>query len=176
LTPAKPRLRTLLFFLMVSGGVLVFFAPFLPAEVFVDQRPRKPGRTATVASDLQPPPAKEIAREVLQLQQQMGGSIVRNRTGLQGWNQSPGPVTSEKSSPGNSHSPLIALKSTSPSPIHQVDALREAAWQLDRTAHHLEKLDLYDQADALRSVAGRLRRDARKRKPPAGKQKSPYPD
>jgi hypothetical protein len=45
-----------------------------------------------------------------------------------------------------------------------VAVLRETAWQLDQSAHRLETLDLYDQADALRETANRLRRDAREMK------------
>ena len=139
----KSGLLTILLSLFVSGEI---FVHALQADVFVDDSPIGTSGPAAVASDLGPVPAEEIAREVLRLQQQMGGSVVENRPSLQGWKDSPGPVAL-KASPGN-----------------KVCELREAAWQLDITAHRLEKLDLYDQADALRDVADRLRRDARKMK------------
>ncbi len=40
--------------------------------------------------------------------------------------------------------------------------LREAAFELDRLAHGLEMAELFDDADALRDTANRLRRSARK--------------
>jgi len=44
--------------------------------------------------------------------------------------------------------------------------LREAAFALDEVAHHLEQLELYDQADHVRDTACRLRADARSHQPP----------
>lgn len=150
-TKQKYRLRTVFFSLFVCGGMLVHA---LQADVFVDDSPLEKNRPAAVASDYEtasePVPAKEIAREVLRMQQQMGGSVVTDRPNLQGWNPSPSPVTPE-TAPINK-------------PTNKVNELREAAWQLDTTAHRLENLDLYDQADALRDVANRLRHDAREMK------------
>jgi hypothetical protein len=45
-----------------------------------------------------------------------------------------------------------------------VSALRDVSWQLEQSAHLLESLDLYSQADALRETAAKLRHDARKLK------------
>lgn len=151
-TQQRYRLRPILLVLFVCGGMLVHA---LHADVFVDDNPLETNRPAAVASDLAPMPAEEVAREVLRLQQQMGGSVVTDRPNLQDLIHSPGPVMPTKD------------------PINKVDELREAAWQLDTTAHRLEKLDLYDQADALRDVANRLRHDARKMKQ-AGDQLSRY--
>jgi hypothetical protein len=52
----------------------------------------------------------------------------------------------------------------------QIGSLRETAAQLDGSANRLETLELYQQADALRNVAQRLRLEARsmaRRGPPA---------
>ncbi|NOZ41380.1 MAG: hypothetical protein GXP24_14315 [Planctomycetes bacterium] len=164
LTQQRSRNHTILFALFVSGGILVHA---LRADVFVDESPGDRSRPSAVASDLAPVPAEAVAREVLRLQQQMGGSVVNNRTGLQGWNHSPGPVKSKKSlatGPRRAELPANHYQPGRQRPANKVNELREAAWQLDTTAHRLEKLDLYDQADALRDVADQLRRDAREMK------------
>ncbi len=146
-TQQKYHFRKILFTLFVCGGM---FVHALRAEVFVDDSPLETNRPAAIASDYKTAseflPAEEVAREVLRLQQQMGGSVVTDRPNLQGWNSPPSPVTPKTV------------------PINKIDELREAAWQLDTTAHRLENLDLYDQADALRDLANRLRRDAREMK------------
>jgi hypothetical protein len=46
-------------------------------------------------------------------------------------------------------------------PRSQIAALRGTAAQLETTANRLEEIELYEQADALRELAQRLRRDAR---------------
>ena len=153
--------------LVVGGGMLAFVNSALRAEVFVDSSPIKQSGAAAVASDLGPVPAEEIAREVLRLQQQLGGSVVKNRRGLQDWNAPPVPVTPKRlpaTVPRRVALPANYYQPGTPRPVDKVGELREAAWQLETTAHRLEKLDLYDQADALRGVASRLRRDAREMK------------
>ena len=137
------------------------------AEVIVDDEPRQLQRSSAVASDIAPVSVEDVAREVLQLQQQMGGSVVEDRPQLQGWGPNSGPVTPREAPARSAYPPLgaaVSNRAAFPGHAIKVDELREAAWQLDTTAHRLEKLDLYDQADALRSVASRLRRDAREMK------------
>ncbi len=153
------------FFSLVAYLGLHVAVPTLQAEVFVDDSPAESTRPAVVASDMTPARAAEVAREVLRLQQQMGGSVVRNRTGLQSWDNSSWPVTPNEAPLFSPHDDLDARRQTLPErSVNKVSELREAAWQLDTTAHRLESLDLYDQADALRDVAHRLRHDAREMK------------
>jgi hypothetical protein len=52
-------------------------------------------------------------------------------------------------------------ESAAPPATTPLAALRAAAIELDASANRLEDLALYDQADAMRSLAQRLRRDAR---------------
>lgn len=92
-----------------------------------------------------PPPAApsdQVVRELVEIQQQLGGSIVKG---------------SALESLVSSAPPSPPLADT-PSPE---TTLRAAAWQLDKSAHHLELVDLYDQADALREMAGEFRQEAR---------------
>ncbi len=114
-----------------------------------------------VVSDLS---SEEMAREIFRLQQQLGGSIVPGAE-PQPWPRAGDPLgkalitDQEVIRSRHTHSPSAADL-----PSHQlkkVETLREAAFDLERTAHELERLDLYEQADALRDVASRLRRDAR---------------
>ena len=153
-----PNLLALLF----SVVACLDLAPgVLRAEVFVDESPGKTNRPPAVASDLEPVPAEEMAQEILRLQQQMGGSVVDNRTELQGWDYAPRTPDSQEAPPWPTLPSRNAFVETN-RPSNKVHELREAAWQLDTTAHRLERLDLYEQADALRDVASRLRHDARK--------------
>ena len=151
---------TFLFSAVVCG---VFVSGDSQADVFVDESPTPRRDPAAVASDLEPVPAEEIASEVLRLQQQMGGSVLRDRAELQGWDHAPRTPDTQEAPPWpNSPSRVELIEARRP--INKVIELREAAWQLDTTAHRLENLDLYEQADALRGVASRLRHDARKMK------------
>ena len=81
--------------------------------------------------------AEEVAREILEIQNQLGGSIVKSLA-----------------------PPPASLVSS----LEPVAALREAAWQVTAAAHRLELVDLYRQADALRELASQLRFDARRMK------------
>jgi hypothetical protein len=112
--------------------------------------PEKVAAVATDASSVTPTPA-DVAREVVRLQEELGGSITRHLTEPQPAPPLPRPMANAP----HSWRPL----SESP-----VAVLRETAWQLDQSAHRLEMLDLYDQADALRETANSLRRDARRMK------------
>lgn len=91
-----------------------------------------------------PPPAPptEVAREIAKIQQQLGGSIVK------------GSNLESLAAPEPAGASLTYSPST-------VSAIREAAWQLDKSAHNLESLDLYHQADALRELATQFRQEAR---------------
>ena len=95
--------------------------------------------------------AAEVAREILEIQNQLGGSIVKASVMEDSWltlTPSPTPLAS------------------APAPVA---ALREAAWQVAAAAHRLELVDLYSQADALRELASQLRHDARNMKREAEK-------
>lgn len=136
-----------------------------------------------VASDRAEPTATDVAREVLRLQQQLGGSVVDARTRLKDIPSSSDryvPTPRDPVPPRMRHAPdttlltwpeeqamvtdresLVAQGPRRQLPHSKVGLLRETALLLDTRAHHLEELDLYEQADALREVAARLRRDAR---------------
>lgn len=81
--------------------------------------------------------------EILKIQQELGGSVVNQFSTL----QSAEPAAGASSSPGN-RAELVA-------------ALRAAAWSMDSWANRLEALEAYDEADALRAHAQRLRITAR---------------
>lgn len=100
-----------------------------------------------------PPPAvpsNQVVRDLVEIQQQLGGSIVR------------GSALESLAPPTPSTLPLAV----SPSPV---STLREAAWQLDQSAHQLELVDLYEQADTLRDMADQFRQQARNLKRAAKK-------
>lgn len=98
------------------------------------------------------PPVERVAREMLRLQQELGGSIVSQgflpESGNEGSPPQPSTVTQD------------FARCTKPS--RQVVALRAAAWELEKSAHELESVDLYEQADLMRSTAKTLRLEARK--------------
>lgn len=108
-------------------------------------------RVAAIATDgptsTAPPVTEDVAREVLRLQEEMGGSLAAG-FGNQ-WTPPPaGP-------------PPMPYQPATRSPV---SALRDVSWQLEQSAHLLESLDLYSQADALRETAAKLRHDARRMK------------
>ncbi len=108
-------------------------------------------RVAAIATDgptsTAPPVTEDVAREVLRLQEEMGGSVAAG-FGNQ-WTPPP------------AGAPPMTYQPATRSPV---SALRDVSWQLEQSAHLLESLDLYSQADALRETAARLRHDARKLK------------
>ena len=122
----------------------------------------------TAVADPHPDPVpdasvEEVARQIVDIQQELGGSIVNDSTqdGIWGLN-----------------SPLVnPVPQTMPtaSSRQPVSTLREAAWQLDVTAHRLELAELYGQADALRELAFELRQDARNLKREEEKRESLSP-
>ncbi len=123
------------------------------ATVWADEAeiPFAAERVAAIATDSPPAPApQDVAREVLRLQEEMGGSIVSDFATQSGWNTPPNPSPVPQPWRGVHNSPVLAL--------------RETAWQLEQSAYLLESLDLYSQADALRETADKLRIDGRKLK------------
>lgn len=117
------------------------------------------GKTKVAETRLSSLPAAEVAKEIVKLQEQMGGSVVRDRPGLQGWNAPTVPITPEGPS-----APQLRLRvqpNFASAVLNKVTALREAARELDAAAHRLEKHDLYTQADAMRELAGRFLSEAR---------------
>lgn len=124
-------------------------------------------REAEVVSDLS---AEEMAREILVLQEQLGGSIVPK---LDMPSQEPPHWRNQGNSPvGNAlitdqepwhtrHAQLPARHGNSVMERKRIEVLRETAFNLDRMAHDLEQLELYGQADSVRETGHRLRHDAR---------------
>ncbi|MDZ4658258.1 MAG: hypothetical protein SH868_11830 [Bythopirellula sp.] len=133
--------------------ILLFLLLVCSARVWANEaeNPIATERVAAIAADVPPVPTpQDVAREVLRLQEEMGGSIVSDFQPEPAWNAPPTP-------PPVPHPWRPAVSSP-------VLALRETAWQLEQSAHLLESLDLYSQADALRETADRLHKDARKLK------------
>jgi len=177
----RKAIRLRLFFILVGSGVALGGTArhlWATESLNEDQALDAPKELA-IASDHAPghlsKSAAEVAREVLRLQQQMGGSIVRDRpqlqnlptqhyqhhndrlphdTSLLAWPAARGMATDRPSVPPRRTQDL-SLQT-------KVAQLREIALLLDTQAHRLEELDLYEQADALRDVATRLRHDARR--------------
>ena len=92
--------------------------------------------------------ARDVAQEILKIQQELGGSVVKLPAEVSGTSSSAlvqGPAANADSS--GTKEPVLAL--------------RQAGLQLDLLAHRLELIDLYSQADAVRELAQRMRQDAR---------------
>ena len=108
---------------------------------------------ALVTGDQGESPAdmSEMAREIADIQEQLGGSIVAADFGMDPNSQDHSTGTSKKH-------PAPRL------PSEEILALRKVAWQLDNASHRLESLDLYEQADALRTLSARLLGDARQKR------------
>lgn len=132
--PNQPSRRTALVAMFLSLVILVF--------TVVAQQPETPVPSAS---------AEEVARELLEIQERLGGSIV------------PASPQELLHPPADSPRPLSDTAKT------QVDQLRVTAWKLDSAAHRLECVDLYSQSDALRELASQLRHDARAMKREAAK-------
>jgi len=109
-----------------------------------------------------------VARELLEIQQRLGGSIVSDREVLQDIPPLPSVDQVEITD-----LPAAVVQFGSAIPGRQgranridpavgtVNLLRDAAWQLDQSAEKLERSELYKQADALRNLAHQFRLDAR---------------
>ncbi len=122
----QPSRRTAIVAMFLGLGVAVF-------TVVAEQREASAPSASTA----------EVAREILEIQNQLGGSIVKAPIEEESWlSLAPSPT------------PLASAAAP-------VAALREAAWQVVVAAHRLELVDLYSQADALRELASQLRHDAR---------------
>ena len=134
------------------------------ATVWADAEPaveESPVAAAVVtdepATEISP---EEVAREVLRLQEEMGGSIVTDLDAAPGWNEPPRAQLRRTGWDRPRTAPLPSgWRDTTPT---AVNILRETARQLEQSAHQLESLDLYPQADGLREMADKLRHDARK--------------
>lgn len=100
--------------------------------------PLTPENPATPA--LMPP-------ELRRIQKSLGGSAVEKFPLLQSMDELRRPSISQPL-PAQSRRPAI-------------ESMRDAAWHMDSWANRLEELELYNQADALRAHAQRLRLDAR---------------
>ncbi len=140
----QPSRRTAIGAMFLGLGVAVF--------TVVAEQPESsaPSACATSACATSAS-AAEVAREILEIQNQLGGSIVEASNMEDSWlTLTPSPT------------PLVSA----PAPVA---ALREAAWQVVAAAHRLEIVDLYSQADALRELASQLRHDARNMKREAEK-------
>ncbi len=103
------------------------------------------------------PTSPAIARDIADIQRQLGGSIVEGRQLL-----APRPTQ-----PGWAHHPQqprppYAQKPPLSPTEQKIELLRKAAAQLDAVASQLEFADLYSDADNLREMAHGFRRDARK--------------
>lgn len=103
---------------------------------------------------------EEVAREVLRLQEEMGGSIVTDLDAAPGWNVPP--RAQLRRTGWDQPRPSLPRGHQRDMTPTAVNILRETARQLEQSAHQLESLDLYPQADALREMADKLRHDARK--------------
>jgi hypothetical protein len=102
--------------------------------------------------------APQLPREVREIQRTLGGPAVDQFPSLQPIEQGMWPNWS--STPYRAVTPAVAM-ATDDRLRTQINSLRETAAQLDGSANRLEALELYQQADALRNVAQRLRMEAR---------------
>lgn len=108
-----------------------------------------------------------VAREIITIQQQLGGPAVSPQWPHSGNPSSKALITdhpdfADPRTVSSTQSSYANFQSSRANPqAKKVETLREVAFRLDATAHELEKLDLYEQADSLRQVASRLRKDAR---------------
>jgi hypothetical protein len=112
--------------------------------------PTAPRQRAADRPDAWP---EEAAPELRRIQRALGGSIVEGFGELP--RGAPRPATADDQRAGPANQPSGRQRQRA------VEALREAAAQLDMSANRLEALELYRQADALRAEAQRLRLDAR---------------
>jgi hypothetical protein len=90
-----------------------------------------------------------VAEELRQIQRSLGGSAVEQFPSLK----------DPESRPASA--PVVASPLAGPHQRGVIEALRMAATQLDDIANRLERMELYQRADALREQAQRLRLDAR---------------
>jgi len=150
-------------------SALITLATPLPAGEPSDSNGRTSDRAAAeIYLPGTDPMAEAVARELFQIQQQLGGSIVTDSKVL----GPAAPVAGEATS-SIYHEPVgldagvvktlgeSPVAETRPEAVRQIDALRDGASLLDASANRLERINLYSQADAMRQLAGQLRLDAR---------------
>jgi hypothetical protein len=142
------------FVLTVCLFVVSMATVWADAEPVIDEAPVAAAIvTDQPAAELSP---EDVAREVLRLQEEMGGSIVTDLDTAPDWSETQRPQL--RRADWNQPRPSTR-RNTTPT---AVNILRETARQLEQSAHQLESLDLYPQADGLREMADSLRHDARK--------------
>ena len=125
--------------------------------------------TASFADEtVEPKPAYawpgEVAPELERIRRELGGSAVDRFEALKDPATPHWAPDRDRNHDGRRPNPAEAKPSLSLAPRWerpQVQSLREVASQLDMAANRLEGLELYNQADALREQAQRLRVDAR---------------
>ena len=172
------RISYLIAFVCAVGAVSII-------SLALQAEDRQTDRLSVVANHKASATASEVAREVLRLQEQLGGSVVDDRPQLENLplevdGYVPTRIPARSLHPHRYHNwdtSLLAWPAEQAMvpdgnrmgpprggnriPVSKVSLLRETALLLDTRAHDLESLDLYEQADALREVASRLRTDAR---------------
>jgi hypothetical protein len=104
---------------------------------------------------------QDVAPELERIQRDLGGSAVEQFPSLRGEPRGAKPPAAGAREAGVQEAPPWGGPPAAEQDRRKVEALREAASQLDVTANRLEQLELYDSADALREQAQRLRVDAR---------------
>jgi len=101
--------------------------------------------------------APTMVPDLRNLQQQLGGPVINQFPAL-------GPQTQPATG-----AEWAGRWSANPPQPGAIEALRDAAAQLDETANRLESLELYRPADALREQSQRMRLEARAMKRPAAR-------
>jgi hypothetical protein len=135
------------------------------------------GSLAVMASAARADEPATLPREIREVQRSLGGPAVDQFPSLQPMAAQPlVPSAAPAARPTRDAPPGVWPNWSSVAPARvtpavaqrpddrtqtQVNSLRETAAQLDGSANRLESLDLYEQADALRNVAQRLRMEAR---------------
>lgn len=162
LKPHPYRLR----FLQLDRFSRAAFLFLFTTTVTVAEAPAPTVNRATTEPG-QPLP-KSVAREILEIQQRLGGSIVTDRDALREIAPFSAADHAEVSDYPEALAQFISDFSAGQSAAkncsqaaEMVESLRDAAWQLDQSAENLERSDLYQQADALRNLAQQFRIEAR---------------
>lgn len=156
-----------------------------PEQASLEPTPstQTPSRQTPVVPRTFAPSAEAVARELYELQQARGGSVVE-RFGIE-LDEQPAatprqgtprgmpsdsrrwfpPVQSDNARPAG----WDAVASDGDAPTTEAAAttsqtvlLRQSAWKLEKVAQQLEMSELFDSADAVRDLAHQLRTDARR--------------
>lgn len=149
-----------------SGTIVIVASLGLLAALSVWSGDNRPGAqfsplldSASAGPSLLPAMPADVAREVMKIQQQLGGSIVQEA--FSSFDLPDGPSTIIRATAEMPLPTSSRHTSASNTTRSQTGLLRDSAWELDRLAHQFEIVEMYDQADALRSMATKLREDAR---------------